>query len=478
MDLKGNNTRFIKDIGWYLFGALIPMGVGFIKTPIFTRYFTPEEYGYLGIITITFSYISIFIYSWLASCLWRYYNAFKTKNDLKSLYSNMFGIFLSASLLLLIITGIWYFLAENKTVKQLIILSFLLYFIKEFIGLYLIVIRLEGKALKYNLIHSSRAVLSFAILYLMTFGYGYRITSVLISVIVIDVVVLLFIFLTSKENISFSVRSISRNILKMLFKFGSMGLIAGFSFLLITSSDRYIIVLFTDMSTVGIYNQVYNICQLSIVALVTVYFNTINPLLTRELEVNFKNSDDLISKYIYVFLLFGLPLVTYFCLFSKEMAVILLGEEFRSGDTIMPWVFISAFLYGLIMFIETKFKFADKLKAIATGVLIAAVINIILNFVFIPLYGYKMAAITTFISYLFLFVYFYSQDSAKFFKNYENVKHVILFLTIIFIQVVADFIIRKYFFINVFYTAVEGFVFLLIYLAILRRHIKKINVPM
>ncbi len=478
LDLKENNTKFIKDLGWYLFGTLISMGIGFIKTPIFTRYFTPEEYGYLGIITITFSYISVFIYSWLASCLWRYYNAFKIKNDLKSLYSNMFSIFLSVSLLLLIISSIWYFLAENKTVKQLILLSFLLYFIKEFIGLYLIIIRLEGKALKYNLIHSLRAVLNFVLLYLMTFGYGYRITSVLISVIIIDVIVLLFIFLTNKENISFSIRNISSNILKMLFKFGSVGLITGFCYLLITSSDRYIIALFTDMSTVGIYNQVYNICQLSIIALITVYFNTINPSLNKELEVNFENSDYLISKYIYIFLLFGLPLVTYFCLFSKEMAIILLGEEFRSGDTIMPWIFLSAFLYGLVMFIELKFKFANKLKAIAIGMSIIAVLNIILNFIFIPLYSYKMAAITTFISYLFLFVYFYSQDSVSFFKNHKNVKHVILFITILFIQVVADLIIRKYFFISIFYTVVEGFVFLLIYLVILQKYIKKINVPM
>ena len=38
----------MKDLSWYLLGTIIPMGVGFIKTPIFTRYFTPEEYGYLG----------------------------------------------------------------------------------------------------------------------------------------------------------------------------------------------------------------------------------------------------------------------------------------------------------------------------------------------------------------------------------------------------------------------------------------------
>ena len=96
-----NSKGFLTDMGWYLGGAVVPMVVGFFKTPIFTRYFTPEEYGYLGLIMITFSYISIFLYSWLSSCLWRYYNAYKLKNDLKTLYSNLLGIFLIASVALL-----------------------------------------------------------------------------------------------------------------------------------------------------------------------------------------------------------------------------------------------------------------------------------------------------------------------------------------------------------------------------------------
>ncbi len=300
---------------------------------------------------------------------------------------------------MLTVSGIWYFISDNPLVKQLIILSFVQFLIKEFIGLYLIIIRLEGKALKYNIIHSLRAILSFALLYILTFVYHYRITSVLISVIVIDILALIFIAFFNNENASLSFKSISKKTLLVLYRFGSIGLIANFCFLIMTSGDRYIIALFCDMSTVGIYNQVYNISQLSVVALVTVFFNTINPVLNRELEVNFEKSNELISKYLIAFLLFGLPLITYFSLFSKEMAFILLGEEFRSGYTIMPWVFMSAFLYGLFLFLEIKFKFAEKLKNIAIGVVSASILNVVLNFVFIPLYGYKWAAITTFISY-------------------------------------------------------------------------------
>ncbi len=472
-----NNSGFIKDLSWYLLGTIIPMGVGFIKTPIFTRYFTPEEYGYLGLITITFSYISVFLYSWLSGCLWRYYNAYKEKKDLKSLYSNLFFVFSGASLLLLVLSVVWFLLAENPVVKQLILLSFIQYLIREMIGLYLIVTRLEGKALKYNIIHSLRAVVSFMVLYIMAFSFHFRISSLLTSTIAIDILALIFLLLTNKEGIVLSIKKISKPTLHILFRFGSVGLISNFCFLLVSSSDRYIIAMFADVASVGIYNQVYSICQLSVVALVTVYFNTINPKLNRELEINFPNADILLSQYLYAFLMLGLPLITWLSLFSKEISVILLGEDFRSGYTIMPFIFISAYLYGLFLFIEVKFKFADKLKNIAIGVIIASVLNISLNFIFIPLYGYQWAAFTTLVAYLFLLIYFYAQDSLSFFKNREQVKTSISLILILLIQVGADRVLRNYFNLNMWQTIVEASLLFLLFLVLFYRKIVTLKIP-
>jgi O-antigen/teichoic acid export membrane protein len=476
-DSRLNNSGFVKDLSWYLLGTIIPMAVGFIKTPIFTRYFTPEEYGYLGLITITFSYISVFLYSWLSGCLWRYYNAYKEKNDLKSLYSNLFFIYAGASLVLFLASLIWYLLSDSVIVRQLILLSFVQYFIREMIGFYLIVSRLEGKALKYNIIHSLRAILSFVVLYVMAFGFHARITSVITSAIAVDMLVVIFLLLSNRERIVFSIKNISRQALTILFRFGSVGLISNFFFLLVSSSDRYIIALYTDMASVGIYNQVYNICQLSVVALVTVYFNTINPKLNRELEVNFKDSDTLIAKYLYVFLLAGLPIITLMSLFSKEISILLLGEEFRSGYTIMPYVFVSAFLYGLFMFIELKFKFADKLRNIAIGVIIASVVNIGLNFILIPLYGYKMAAITTLVAYVFLTLYYYLQDDAGFFKNRSYLITILLAVLLLIVTVALDRLVRFYYDLNILQTFAEAVLLIGVYLLLFRKKLFSLKIP-
>jgi O-antigen/teichoic acid export membrane protein len=280
-----------------------------------------------------------------------------------------------------------------------------------------------------------------------------------------------------RQRISISFRLISRETLLLLFRFGSIGLVSNFFFMLITTSDRYLIAYFSDMTSVGIYNQVYNICQLSVVSLVTVYFNTINPRLNRELETDFKNSDKLIQDYLYAYLLFGLPVVTYLSLFPRQIAQILLGEAFRSGYIIMPWIFVSAFIYGLFLFIEIRFKFSDRLKNLALGVILASSINVVLNLIFIPNYGYHWAAISTFISYAFILFYFYSQDAAGFFQNKLYLRNTLYFLIILMVQVLIDRSVRKYIEINLWQTILEGFLFLVIYLFLTRKQIRTLRIP-
>jgi O-antigen/teichoic acid export membrane protein len=55
---------------------------------------------------------------------------------------------------------------------------------------------------------------------------------------------------------------------------------------------------------------------------------------------------------------------------------------------------------------KTEF-FYRKTGLISLGTLLSAIINITLNIIFVPKFGYIAAAITTTISYLFLFIFHY-----------------------------------------------------------------------
>lgn len=159
-------------------------------------------------------------------------------------------------------------------------------------------------------------------------------------------------------------------------------------------------------------------------------------------------------------------ITVYFSLYSKEIASLLLGEKFRVGYTMMPYVMISAFIYGLCCEHETRMKFKNKLKSISFNLITASIINIVLNFIFIPTMGYEAAAIATLISYLYLYIMDVKADTS-------NVKKVLIILIskfkviisiclILFIQVIVHYLVKKFYsYSSIAFSIIEGSVFLL-----------------
>jgi O-antigen/teichoic acid export membrane protein len=108
---------------------------------------------------------------------------------------------------------------------------------------------------------------------------------------------------------------------------------------------------------------------------------------------------------------------------------------------------------------------------------LASSINVVLNLIFIPNYGYHWAAVSTFISYAFILFYFYSQDAAGFIQNKLYVRNTLYFLFILMVQVLIDRSVRKYIEINLWQTILEGFLFLVIYLFLTRKQIRTLRIP-
>lgn len=465
-----------KDILWYLLGAIFPMLLSFIKTPIFTRYFTPYEYGNLTIVTTTFGYISLFIYSWLSSCIWRYYNHFKNDNKKDIFFSNIFYSYTICNIVTLLVCIIWIFVEKDNYIKLLIFINLMDTLLNQFIGFYMIVIRLEGKSVAYNILNIVISLMGFLILLLLTFLMHFRIEAMILSSMIIDSAIFLYVIKNVvKQKIHLSLKSFSISIVKSFLNYGFVAIVCNVCLLVLTSSDRYIIKILSNIENVGIYNQVYNLGQTSIAAFVGVYFNAVNPILYEHLEKDIDNSNSVIRKYTIIYIIVILPLTVYFSLFSKQISILLLGEKFRVGYRMMPYVMITSFIYGLTLFIEVKLKFMNKLSIVTVGFLLSAVMNIILNFIFIPKFGYQAAAVTTLISYVFLYLYYYCNDSGKFFNSKSNLKQLLVSLIILLLQVCLDILIRNFVNINEFYTILEGIIFLFIYFLFNRKYIRNLN---
>jgi len=471
------NKTFFKDFSWYFLGSIIPLFIGFIKTPIFTRHFSKEAYGYLGIVTITFTFFGMFLFSWIGSCLWRYYNKYQSENTLKTLYSNLFFLYISAFVLLLILSVFWYISASQFLVKQLIFYAFFQLFLNQLLLLYMVVVRLSSKAKFYTIFQSIKAIVSVVVALVLVFYFKNNIVALISSLAIVEAIAVIFLIFYNPVKVKVNLKLVSKSNLNELLVYGSVGLILNISLLAITYSDRYIIAWFGSLEDVGIYDQVYKISQLSVVALVTIFFNTINPYLLKELEVNYDNSKKLIQKYIRAFVIFGLPIIFYLSLFSKEIATILLGKEFRVAYTIMPFIFVSAYFHGISNFYELRLKFSNKLKKLGTIALGVTVLNIILTAAFVSLYGYQWAAYTTLITYLLLVFILHSMDREIIIFSKKNSMLLIKIIIVLVLQGVFFMIINTQFNMHILGRLTIGLLFVIMYIVLFKKSLSLTKIP-
>ncbi|MGI9532583.1 lipopolysaccharide biosynthesis protein [Lutimonas sp.] len=402
---------FKKDFLWYFLGSSVPMILGFIKTPIFTRHFDKASFGELGIVSITYTFLGMIFFSWISSCLWRYYAKYREEGALVGLYSNLATLFLISCFFLSFFTVGWFVRSENELVKDLILFSFLqLVFNQLFMG-YMVVVRLNGKSGYYTMFHGIKSVLGFLLALLLVFHYQQSIVALVSSLAVIDLAAMLVLAYLNPAGISLAIKEVRIVVIKQLLTYGGAGLILNISLLSIAYSDRYIIAWYYKLEEVGIYDQVSKIAQLSVLALITVYFNTINPRLLRRLETDFKAAEEELSVYMYPFLLIGVPIVFYLSLFSEELATVLLGPAFREAYLIMPFIFAATFLHGLSNFFELRLKFSNQLTRLGLIALLTAGLNVLLNLLLVGSFGYEWAARSTLISYVFMLILLLTTDS-------------------------------------------------------------------
>jgi O-antigen/teichoic acid export membrane protein len=466
------DSKFFTDFIWYFAGSIIPAIVSFLKLSVFTRHFSPEDYGIFALVSGTYTYLSMALYTWISACVWRFYLDSKNKGEQVKLFSHLSFLFGISTIVLTIISLIWSYLSGSALVTRLVAFSLLQLITGQILQFFLIVIIIEGKALLYNVINIFQVSAAFGLIFLFAFIMHSGIDSFLSSQVVVNTFLIFIVFLVRQKYPLFSFKTISKPYLIELIRYGSVGLITNIGLMVLSLIDRYIIAIYYSVREVGLYNQIYLIGQYSIYQLVQVFFNTINPSLLKILTEKKDSIHKDLVQYVKLFILIFLPITILTSLFSKQVAEILVGENFRSGHDILPYIMFSSLIYGLTLFNEAKLKFEKRYNVVLIGISIACTINILSNFLLIPICGYKIAAITTLSSYIVLFVIYYLWDDFKYFNN-KSLNSILLGIMLLGGFIITDYLLRNLLNVNInsIYTILEAIVFVLIYFIFLRKEI-------
>ena len=107
--------------------------------------------------------------------------------------------------------------------------------------------------------------------------------------------------------------------------------------------------------------------------------------------------------YCLIFFLVTLGII----MIGPEILLVIGGKEYMPAVSIMPVVMVSCFFQFTNAFFVNVETYQKKTIFTAMGTLIAALLNVGLNYWLLPFYGYEVAAYTTLVGFVFLFCYHY-----------------------------------------------------------------------
>lgn len=165
---------------------------------------------------------------------------------------------------------------------------------------------------------------------------------------------------------------------------------------LLASSDKVMIQHLDGEKSVGLYSLAYTFSGLALIiftALSNAYTPTAYDLIQKK---DYKALSKKTKPIIFVAVAFS----TLLMLMAPEGLFILGGEEYLVALDIVP-VLVLGIFFSSFYFIFSNIEFVyERTKFVFPITILGAGINILLNFIFIPLYGYKAAAYTTLASYV------------------------------------------------------------------------------
>lgn len=254
------------------------------------------------------------------------------------------------------------------------------------------------------------------IVLLLVLGYNFIWTAVPYLIVRVSISILLFFYIKSKIGFIFP----RFTHLKEYLHFGLPTVPGNLSLWIIASSNRYIITLILGTIYVGYYSPGYTIGIIPSTFIGFVCF-VLPPTISKLYDENgleeLKNHLSYSLKY---FLLIAIPFVFGSLFLSKSILMILTTTQIANeGYLVMPLVALSCIPFGIYAIVMNIFVSVKKTKILGIIWIISAILNIVLNVVFISYLGIIGAALATLIAYTVVSVFtsYFSMKEYRFAVN-------------------------------------------------------------
>jgi O-antigen/teichoic acid export membrane protein len=397
--------NFVKDSVKYLPAQIVPGIVGFISIPIITRLFSPQDYGNYSLVMATVM-VLVTLLGWLPMSIVRFYPAYERDEKLGIFYGNVVKLTLISLVLVSVIFFIILLAIKAHLSEKLYVLMNIgigVFVVTSILNVCLHVMRSQRQVNLYSgfTVWKSIAALGLGLLLIVLFKLN--VEGLFWGVILSIVIALPLLWKKTMGNVSNVHAKIDFSLAKNMASYSFPLVVGNLAGWVLNLSDRYILEFFRGSQEVGIYSASYNISDRSIMFIISFFVLASGPLSMHIWEKDGEaKSKEFITKLTRYYLIVCIPAVAGLSVLAKPVMTILTGQQYLEGYKIIPFVAMGFLFFGIQLRFETGFLFYKKTNYITLAAVAAGLLNVFLNLIFIPEYGYIAAGITTSISYAIL----------------------------------------------------------------------------
>lgn len=396
---------FLKDAIKYSPAQIIPGIVGFVSVPIITRIFLPQDYGNFSLVTATVMVLSTSV-SWLPMSIIRFYPVYERDKKLHMFYGNIISLTIISIITISLISLVFLFFIKTHLSSKLYSLMFIgigAFIVMAIFNVFQHFLRSVRRVGWYSFFAIWRSIVAFGLGLGLIFLFKLSIESLLWGITLSIVIILPLLCKTAMKGTPALHFKVDFFFTKEIAKYSFPLVVGNLAAWILSLSDRYILELFRGSQEVGIYSASYNIANQSVMLLVTLFMLASGPISIHIWEKEGKDkSTAFVTAVTRYYLIACVPAVIGLSMLSKPIMSIMTGERYFEGYIIIPFVALGILFLGLQQIFQAGFAFYKKTSFIAFAIVASGLLNLFLNFLFIPRYGYFAAAITTLISYTLL----------------------------------------------------------------------------
>lgn len=403
--LDSSLLKIVKGAGIGFTGSIIGMFLGYLTRLVIARWLGAEDYGLINLGFAAMSIATTLAMVGLPSGIKRYISYYKGQGDSSRIKGTILSGLMISFPLSIILTFLVFFNVEwisahvfNEPDLTTILTIFALAIPFWVAGQNFTLATIGFQDLRYRVYVNDvfqNVFKLLAIIIFLSLGYGVLGAAVGWVLAIMCMPFLSFYFLESRvfSILKTKVKAVYTS--RELFLFSFPLIFAGIAGMVTSWTDTLMLGYFATTEDVGVYNAAFPTARLLSVFLGSfgaIFMPVISELYSRNAMDDLRNTYSAVTKWIFALIV---PVFLLMVLFSDWILDIMFGEEFVRGATALSILALGYLVVCIVGPTGQVLQAYGKTRVLMGLSFFGAGINVVLNYILIPVYGVNGAAVAT-----------------------------------------------------------------------------------